>query len=182
MSNGLCLQRPIADTDAEPVKIPEFFNDSNSVFKGRYHRRVHSNGNFQSTAADDSGGELSGDLFNGSFSDTDDLVNEFLELDKDNGDCVHPDGCDGDGDGDGDDEWKKSMRRRQRGLRGHEAMKALPPQKLAEIWNRDATGLTTENAELKIWLQAMEQQAQLGEGTIEAPDCHRTYNESQRAS
>ncbi|XP_057488055.1 transcription factor RF2b-like [Actinidia eriantha] len=111
------------------------------------------------------------------------------------------------------------MRRRQRGLRGHEAMKALPPQKLAEIWNvdpkrvkrilsnrqsaarskdrkhhyltelerllqslqskatnlsaqitiyqRDATGLTTENAELKIRLQAMEQQAQLGEAVSE---------------
>ncbi|PSR95016.1 Transcription factor RF2b like [Actinidia chinensis var. chinensis] len=235
------LQQPIADTnidiDAEPVKIPEFSDDSDSIFKGRYHRQVHSDGNFQSTAADDSGAELSGDLFNGSSSDTDDLVNKFLELDKDNGDCVHPDGCDGDG------ERKKSMRRRQRGLRGHEGdegvatfdgffnmvyghvgdwilsnkqsatrskdrkhhylteleqlllslqSKATNLSTQIKIYQRDATGLTTEYAELKIRLQAMEQQAQLGEAVsellmqelqrLQIATGHITSYESQRAS
>ena len=139
--NPISSQHASNDPSPPPVKIPDASDDSDSVFKAPYHRRVHSDGDFQTSAADNSGGELSGDLFNGSSSDTDDLVYEFLELDEDNGydgDCVDPNGCDRDGDGDGGDgEWKKSMRCRQRGLRGHEARKALPPQKLAEIWSVD---------------------------------------------
>ncbi|PSS14172.1 Transcription factor RF2b like [Actinidia chinensis var. chinensis] len=203
---------PPTPTTPPPFKIPEISDDSDSVFKALYHRRVHSDGDFQTSAFDNRGGEPSGDLFNGSSSDTDDLVYKFLKLDEDggDGDCVDPDGFDGDGDG-GEGGRKKSMRR----SRSYEARKALPPQKLAGIWSvdakrvkrilsnrqsaarskdrkhrylteleqqvqslqskatnlsaqitiyqRDTTGLTTENAELKIRLQAMEQQAQLGE-------------------
>ncbi|MFQ6647373.1 hypothetical protein Gotur_021089 [Gossypium turneri] len=56
-----------------------------------------------------------------------------------------------------------------------EAKKAMAPDKLAELWTidpkrakRDTTGLTTENAELKLRLQAMEQQAQLSDALNEA--------------
>lgn len=40
---------------------------------------------------------------------------------------------------------------------------------------RDTTGLTTENKELKLRLQAMEQQAHLRDGMHDSKDLYDTY-------
>ncbi|KAJ6858739.1 hypothetical protein NC652_041131 [Populus alba x Populus x berolinensis] len=65
----------------------------------------------------------------------------------------------------------------------------MAPEKLAELWaldpnepkagisKRDTSSLTTENSELKLRLQAMEQQAELrDEGNKETQVCYRTLN------
>ncbi|KAF5930711.1 hypothetical protein HYC85_031584 [Camellia sinensis] len=218
---------PSPTTPSSP-SIPVLFGNSDSeepsLFKG-VHRRALSDGNFQTTGDDEVG--LSGDPVNGSIvgsMDEDDLFSAFFDLQKfarsedDGGVRDFMDQEDsGSGSGGGVVESEKTLKFRHRygsSLEGlgdaNEVKKAIPPEKLAEIWavdpkrvkrilanrqsaarskerkaryvvelerkvqslqseatnlsaqltiyQRDTTGLITENAELKIRLQAMEQQ------------------------
>ncbi|CAL5426991.1 unnamed protein product [Camellia sinensis] len=228
---------PSPTTPSSP-SIPVLFGNSDSeepsLFKG-VHRRALSDGNFQTTGDDEVG--LSGDPVNGSIvgsMDEDDLFSAFFDLQKfarsedDGGVRDFMDQEDsGSGSGGGVVESEKTLKFRHRygsSLEGlgdaNEVKKAIPPEKLAEIWavdpkrvkrilanrqsaarskerkaryvvelerkvqslqseatnlsaqltiyQRDTTGLITENAELKIRLQAMEQQAHLRDALNEA--------------
>ncbi|KAM5582975.1 transcription factor RF2b [Rosa sericea] len=198
------------------------------------HRRAHSEVSFR---LPEDLMDLSGpDPFNGAGSSTDDLGSEedlfstYIDLDKlQAGATADDDGPNENGGGVGE---KRPSRHRHSssvdasststGVFGEvmEAKKAMPPDKLAELWNldpkrakrilanrqsaarskerkaryiqelerkvqtlqteattlsaqltlfqRDTTGLSTENTELKLRLQAMEQQAQLRDSLNEA--------------
>ncbi|XP_057955463.1 bZIP transcription factor 18-like isoform X2 [Malania oleifera] len=211
---------------------PEHQTTSSDMFagptRGSYHRRAHSEVDFR----------LQPDDINGSAAGLDEIGSEedlfctYINVDKlRGGGSRSPDECpsggiasadDGERGNSADQQREKSARHRHRHSNSvdgsssaevMEAKKAMPPDKLAELWTvdpkrakrilanrlsaarskerkacyilelerkvqtlqteattlsaqltlfqRDTTGLSTENTELKLRLQAMEQQAQL---------------------
>lgn len=222
-------------------------HNTTTTFKGRNHRRAHSEVSFR--LADDMDLSSSGPFTGSTASleeigtEDDDLFCTYIDVDKLGG-GGGPATCNDSGDGGGNEgtdqsgEGEKNVRQRHRhsnsmdgsssGSRGGEsvfgeimeAKKAMPPDKLAELWTidpkrakrilanrqsaarskerkaryiielerkvqtlqteattlsaqltlyqRDTTGLSTENTELKLRLQAMEQQAKLRDALNEA--------------
>ncbi|PPR86885.1 hypothetical protein GOBAR_AA33805 [Gossypium barbadense] len=202
-----------------------FFPNS-TPFCGSHHRRAHSEVQFRIPDELD----LGSDTFEGLGSE-DDLFYNYVDIEKLGGSSKGPDegGVSGSGlrvVGRGEKNDGKGRHRYSNSVDGCstmeliEAKKAMPPDKLAELWNidpkrakrimanrqsaarskerkaryitelerkvqtlqteattlsaqltlfqRDVTGLTTENTELKLRLQAMDQQARLCDALNEA--------------
>ncbi|KAL7247180.1 hypothetical protein ACSBR2_002151 [Camellia fascicularis] len=184
-------------------------------------RRAHSDGNFRIAAADNDGGEAFNGGYTADMGSEDDLVSAFLDIQKlgrneDDGASEHL------MDHGGGQSENRFRRHRNSSLSEGlgEANKAMPPEKLAELWaadpkrvkrilanrqsaarsrerktryllelerkvhslqlearnlsaqltiyKKDTTVLMTENVEIKMRLQAMEQQAQLRDALNEA--------------
>ncbi|KAG5122706.1 hypothetical protein JHK84_041046 [Glycine max] len=161
---------------------------SSSLFArsgGPHHRRAHSEVSFR--LPDDMMDLSQSDPFAGGSSTAsmeeigseDDLFSTYIDVDKLGG--ANGSGAAGNGADPTGETEKSPARPRHRHSSSvdfgeiMDAKKAMPPDKLAELWTidpkrakRDTTGLSTENTELKLRLQAMEQQAQLRDALNEA--------------